>query len=355
MTTEMLAVIYGLIYSISSAGETVAVKSLNYNSVPLTLPTYTAFLSNQMWIFLLPVYIYQWKERRRLKEHYWTQNILLGCLLFGLTLLRNISLTVLPGSVFSLLISTSIFFNIVLSKFILAKTFTLWHLSAAAFCLASAFSISFVSLFTDQEEMKGSDFKIGITTALFAAFLLGLMNVTQEYIQPTWDNYDIRMVEMSIISSIIASMLIIVYTTFSKEITHWSIDINAATQDKNGLLLIICVSTALPVLKMITRNFKYATIKYSNAFFFEFMQSTGSLLGSLACIVVFQEPWSIGYIVAICLMAISFMLYAQTKKEVEMPPPPNYPKGDIQIMNPLDTVKVQKSEEKIVLTVTLWK
>jgi hypothetical protein len=243
----------------------------------------------------------------------------------------------------------------VLSKIFLAKVFTLWHLSAAAFCLASAFSISFVSLFTDQEEMKGSDFKIGITTALFAAFLLGLMNVTQEYIQPTWDNYDIRMVEMSIISSIIASMLIIVYATFSKEIAHWSIDINAATRDKNGLLLIICVSIALPVLKMITRNFKYATIKYSNAFFFEFMQSTGSLLGSLACIVVFQEPWSIGYIVAICLMAISFILYAHTKKKVEMPPPPNYPKGDIQIMNPLDTVKVQKSEEKIVLTVTLWK
>jgi len=351
----MLAVIYGLIYSISSAGETVAVKSLNYNSVPLALPTYTAFLSNQMWIFLLPVYVYQWKERSRLKEQFWAQNIFLGSLLFGLTLLRNISLTVLPGSVFSLLISTSIFFNIVLSKLVLAKIFTLWHLSAAAFCLASAFSISFVSLFTDQEEMKGADFKVGITTALLAAFLLGVMNVAQEYIQPTWDNYDIRMVEMFIVSSIIASTLIIVYATFSKEITHWPIDIGAATQDNGGLILITCVSVALPILKMITRNFKYATIKHSNAFFFEFMQSTGSLLGSLACIVVFQEPWSIGYIIGICLMTISFILYAQTKREVEMPPPPNYPKGDIQIINPLDTVKVHKSEEKIVLTVTLWK
>lgn len=351
----MLAVIYGLIYSISSAGETVAVKSLNYNSVPLTLPTYTAFLSNQMWIFLLPIYVYQWKERNSLKPQFWAQNIFVGCLLFGLTLLRNISLTVLPGSVFSLLISTSIFFNIVLSKLFLAKVFTAWHISAAVFCLASAFSISFISLFTDQEEMKGADFKVGITTALFAAFLLGVMNVAQEYIQPTWDNYDIRMVEMSIVSSIIASMLIIIYATFSKEIAHWPIDIGAATQDNGGLILVICVSCALPLLKMITRNFKYATIKHSNAFFFEFMQSSGSLLGSLACILVFQEPWSIGYIVAICLMAISFILYAQTKKKIEMPPPPNYPKGDIQIMNPLDTVKVQKSEEKIVLTVTLWK
>ena len=351
----LYAIFYGIIYAISSAGETVAVKSLNYNSVPLTLPTYTAFLSNQMWIFLLPVYIYQWKERNALKTVYWGQNSMLGILLFALTLLRNISLNSIPGSVFSLLISTSIFFNIVLSKIFLKKNFTMWHLSAALFCLASAFSISFTSLFTDQEDMKGADFKVGITAALIAAFLLGVTNVVQEYIQPKWDNYDIRIVEMSIVCSIIASTFIIVYATFSKEISRWSIDIGTATQDNGGLILVACVSLALPILKMITRNFKYATIKHSNAFFFEFMQSASSLLGSLACILVFKEPWSIGYIIATCLMAISFFLYAQTKKKVEMPPPPSYPKGDIQIINPLDTVKIQKSEEKIVLTVTLWK
>jgi hypothetical protein len=350
----MLFVVYGIIYAISSAGETVAVKSLNYNSVPLTLPTYTAFLSNQMWIFLLPVYYYQWKERNALKN-IWGQNIILGILLFSLTLLRNISLTFLPGSVFSLLISTSIFFNIVLSKLFLAKIFTLWHFAAAFFCLGSALSISFVSLLTNQEEMQGANFKIGVSTGFVAAFLLGLTNVVQEYIQPTWDNYDIRIVEMSIISSIVASILIIVYATFTKEITSWPIDIGAATQDRSGLILVACVSTFLPILKIITRNFKYATINHSSAFFFEFMQSTGSLLGSLACILVFNEPWSIGYIVAICLMTISFVLYAQTKKKVEMPPPPSYPKGEIQIINPLDTVKVQKSEEKIVSTVSLWK
>ena len=79
---------------------------------------------------------------------------------------------------------TSIFFNIVLSKLVLAKVFTVWHISAAVFCLASAFSISFISLFTDQEEMKGADFKVGITTALFAAFLLGVMNTWIQCSQP---------------------------------------------------------------------------------------------------------------------------------------------------------------------------
>ena len=40
---------------------------------------------------------------------------------------------VTPGSIFSLLISTSILFNIVLSKVVLKKVFTLWHAGAAVF------------------------------------------------------------------------------------------------------------------------------------------------------------------------------------------------------------------------------
>ena len=40
---------YGFLYAITSAGEIVAIKSLNYNEVPLLLPAYTALLSNQVW------------------------------------------------------------------------------------------------------------------------------------------------------------------------------------------------------------------------------------------------------------------------------------------------------------------
>jgi drug/metabolite transporter (DMT)-like permease len=59
---------------------------------------------------------------------------MIGVLTFVISLLRNISVNLMPGSVFSLLISTSILFNIVLSKLILQKVFTWWHLSAAFFC-----------------------------------------------------------------------------------------------------------------------------------------------------------------------------------------------------------------------------
>lgn len=366
---DITAISYGILYAISSAGETLAIKSLNYNSIPLQLPTYTALLSNQLWIFMLPIYWAQRKERHSLKEHYWGQYTVLGCLTFAITLLRNISVNEMPGSVFSLLISTSILFNIVLSKLFLKKTFTIWHIAAAFFCLASAFSIGFTALFTNQEDLQGVNYNIGISTAISAAFFIAVMNVTQEFIQPTWDNYNVRIVELTIASSLIASILTVVYGTFGKEITVWDRDITASTQTRSGLILVICISCLLPILKLIVRNTKYATIKRSSAFFFEFAQSSGSLLGSIANILVFNEPWGIGYIVAIILMTISFALYTKTKQTVTMPPPPNYPKGDICITNPIDTqpkvvvappkVKMTTTKQEVngntVLIVTVWK
>ena len=356
------AIICGILYAITSAAEIVAIKSLNYNSVPLVLPAYTALLSNQVWLFMLPIYWYQYSSRKMLKKMYWSQYIATGALLFSLTMLRHISINSMPGSVFAILISTSILFTIVLSKLFLGKQFTYWHLGAAVFCLASAFSIGFVALFTDQEDSAGVNYKVGISTALIAAFLLGIMNVSQEYMQLSWDDYDIRVVEMTLVSSLIASVLIVVYATFSKEITEWTPAINASTQTREGLVLVACISIALPIIKLLVRNTKYATIKNSNAFFVEFAQSAGSLLGSLANILVFREPWGPGYIAAIILMSISFILYAQTKRKVNMPPPPDYPKGEIRIINPLDAnLKIstatakQQDNGKIVVSVTLWK
>jgi drug/metabolite transporter (DMT)-like permease len=351
---RFLAIIYGVLYAVSSGAEIVAIKSLNYNSVPIVLPAYTALLSNQVWLFMLPVYWYQYASRKVLKKTYWGQYIATGILLFGITMLRHISLNSMPGSVFAILISTSILFTMILSKLALGKTFTYWHMGAAVFCLASAFSIGFAALFTDQEDSAGVDYKVGISSALIAAFLLGVMNVSQEFMQLSWDNYDIRVVEMTIFSSFVASAFIVVYGTFSKEVAEWSPALVAATQAREGLVLVASVSVALPIIKLLVRNMKYATIKNSNAFFVEFAQSSGSLLGSLANVLVFREPWGPGYIAALVLMSISFALYAQTKRTVKMPPPPDYPKGEIRIINPLEAT-VKQQDGKIVVSVSLWK
>ena len=111
--STVLAIAFGFVYGVSSGGETLAIKGLNYNTPPIVLPAYTAFMCNQMWVFLLPLWLCQKGEVST--KSYWRDYLGLGVLTFIITILRNISVNAMPGSVFALLISTSIVFNIGIS------------------------------------------------------------------------------------------------------------------------------------------------------------------------------------------------------------------------------------------------
>jgi len=310
-----LSIVLGLVYSASSAGETLAVKALNYAPEPLTLPAYTAFMSNQMWLFMIPICLYiRWSYTGHDYIHHYVNG---GILLFLITILRNISVNVMPGSVFSLLISTSILFNMGISWFWLKKKFNYWHMGAAACCIASAGCIAITAFLTTSE---GSvNFALGIPTAIGSAFFIAVMSVWQEKIQAEFDDVNQRLVEMAIISSMIASILILGYAEASRELSTWGRELGKATTDSAGMGLIVGVTIALPVLKLLVRNSKYIIIQNSNAFFFEFVQASSALLSSLASIVLFGEPWGHGYIASLILMALSFALYSRAKYCVKRP------------------------------------
>lgn len=300
------AIAFGLVYGASSAGETLAIKSLNYSPTPIVLPAYTAFMCNQMWILLIPLYLCQKGGVTLEKKTYWTDYLGLGVLTFIITILRNISVNAMPGSVFALLISTSIVFNIGIS-WRLGRRFNTWHILAAGLCICSAASIGISAFLTTQESMAGSDYSLGVPTALSAAFFVAVLTLWQERLQAGWDDVNRRLVEMALVSSLTASLLTIVYGVFTYEFRLWSPSLSA------GGPLIIGVSIALPVLKLLTRNSKYSVIYYSNAFFFEFVQAASALFGSVANILIFGEPWNSGYIVAFICMAASFAAYSYAK------------------------------------------
>ena len=326
----ILPALLGIVYTGSSAGETIVIKALNYGTPPVNLPTYTGFMGNQLWILMLPVYAWMLYSKKSYTVKYIPEYATMGLLTFAATILRNISVTVMPGSVFGLLINTSIIFNMFLSWLWLRKKFNMWHLFAAITCLSSGLTIGIAALFTKQEAESGVNYTLGIPTAIVAAFCVAFITVWQEHVQPTLDDLNLRLVEMIIASSIISALLIIIYGTFSKEIMTWSPSIEAASSSNPGL--VIGCSMALPVLKLLVRNSKYTIIQKSNAFLFEFVQSSAALIGSFANILIFGEPWGPAYIAATLLMATSFGLYVKAKlvsKEAEklpavMPPPPPY-------------------------------
>lgn len=315
-----MALTFGFLYALSSVSETLAIKALNYAPEPITLPIYTSLLSNQLWIFMFPVYIYMYLNRVPVKVtlikknktvDYIAQYTVLGILTFLITVFRNFSVNAIPGSVFLLLISTSIVFNMILSVLWLKRSFNYWHVAAAALCLSSATVIGVISVI---KETSTANYTLGIPTALASAFFVAVMNVSQEYVQPFWDDFTFRAIEMTVCTSMIASALTVVLGTFIvKEMITWSAVFAAVSKDNYSLILVICVSVALPIIKLVIRSSKYSTIQYSNAFFFEFVQSSASLLGSLANILLFGEPWGDGYIAAIVLMTLSYAVYIKAK------------------------------------------
>ena len=289
---NILALAIGFVYILSSASETLAIKSFNYSPIPVVLPAYTAFMSNQLWVLLLPIYL---RQPMKMKMNY----LKMGLLTFIITLLRSISINSLPGSVFGLLISTSIVFNLILSVFWLNRQFNRWHSLAAGLCICSAASI------LSTVQLDSGNYSLGVPSALLAAFFIAFMSVWQEKLE--------NQLEMTLVASFIAMILTLVYAVFSREIRIWSPSL------EGGGALIICVSIALPVLKLLVRNSKYSVIQYSSAFFFEFIQASSSLLGSAANILVFGEPWNDGYSAAFVLMAASFGAYIYAKRKIKKP------------------------------------
>jgi ABC-type protease/lipase transport system fused ATPase/permease subunit len=180
------------------------------------------------------------------------------------------------------------------------------------------------------------------------------MTVWQESIQKSWDDYNVRIVEMSIVASFIAFVITLIYSVFTKELIEWKPAIDASTKTKEGLVLVSSVSILLPILKLIVRSSKYSTIQYSNAFFFEFIQSSAALLTSVSSIIIFGEPWGPVYIAAFFLLAISFGFYAKAKlvekekkeKKEKMAIPSV---KEMYVINP-----ITHPEAKIEVTVT-WK
>ena len=345
---HLFAVLFGLAYAVSSAGETLAIKSLNYNTPSLSLPGYTALLSNQMWIFMIPIYVYQRQvSAYSMTLDHFVQYTGIGVLTFIVTILRSISVNVIPGSVFTILISTSILFNMLLSYLYLNKKFNAWHIGAATCCIASALSISISVFITDSY----GNFQIGIPCALGASFFIACLTVWQEYLQSTWTDLNMRIIEMTLIASLEASVLTVAFSTITKEIFQWNSDLSNLGATYQGMVLLTCISLALPILKVVIRNSKYATIQYANAFFFEFVQASGALLGSLANILLFAEPWGAGYIVSLLLLAASFAIYSKARlvsKKASVKKAPLQAANHIETANPIKIKIIYLQQREVV-------
>jgi len=390
---RLLALAFAVAYALSSAGEVLALRSLV--RMPLRAPAFTAMLSNQMWLLMMPTWLLMLNRGNdpsplpqpsaeagtppppakagapsptplAILGHY----TLFGVLTFAITVLRNEAIADLPGSVFSLLISTSIIFNMAISWAVLRKPFNLFHAAAALCCLASAMSISGAALFTTEEDPPAAEevnYVRGVPLALCAAFFVAVMGVAQEVVQPLWAGplFDRRMVEMALASSLIASALIVIYGAALDELRFWEPKLRRASaaadgaQDQMRVAQLAGVLAVLPILKLVVRNTKYSIINLSNAFFFEFVQASSALLAALASVLAFNERWGPGFVVSMVLLAAAFAFYTKAKalaKGVAKAPkaaPPQDGKALFEVVAGAGTGPT--SVENVALGIAAWK
>jgi drug/metabolite transporter (DMT)-like permease len=301
-------------------------------------------LSNQLWIFMIP--FYYWMKKKEFSK-YIVQYSGMGLLIFSISLLRSIGANILPGSLFSLLISTSILFTMGLRWFWLKKKITSWHISAGFCCVCSAICIC---VDTKGDSLADSSFVYGVAASIGAAFFVALSGAWQEKIQSTWDDFNLRIIEMTIAASVLASLLLVLVGMCTREFLQWTPTLVSATQTSASLALIIGSSLALPILKLLVRNTKYSIIQVSSSFFFEFIQASSALLGSLSNILLFNEPWGLGYIGAFLFLGLAFVFYSignmKTKKVVIVNP------KVLEIENP---IQLRLEQQGVKVVVSVWK
>lgn len=326
------------LYVVCSAAETVLVKTLNYRA-GISLPIFTALLVNLQWLFQLPQLFLQRKTLLRTQQSSLSdQNgervatraevqrvhpsrrerallyLLTGLLTFAITLGRNVGVNALPGSFFVLLISTSVVFNIALSKCFLKRRINRFHVLAGLLCVCAAGIGGFASRQDVGGQYDGTKWIVGVPSTVAAALFIATMSVTADRAVSTWSHRDLRITEMTIVASLVAGVLLIPLVFILDEKSRWETDLpRAYNSSVKTRAILITVSVVLPLTKALIRQAKYTTISHTSALFFEFVQASASLFSSLANVLLFpaNEPFSWTYLGSLLSLALAFVVYAR--------------------------------------------
>ena len=343
MRSQLGTLLWGSAYVVASTLEVATIKALNYEA-HVYLATYSALILNQLWLLLLPGYLRDVWNRRRARRSAEkgvsptdrthsddahpqpphkpapsTKQVAVGYLLFsfvtyGITLLRNVSANNIPGGTFSLLISTSIVFNIALSRIVLKRQMNRWHMTAAALCLGSAVTLGYFGTEEDTAGgIAGHRYAVGIPAALGAAFCIASSSIISDKVTRDWPDKDFRIIEMTIVASIGASILLVPTLFALGEHTEWPQQLTPAWDDGRARAFLISMSVAMPFVKAGSRVSKYETISHSSSFAFEFVQASAALISAVANVLIFGEHWSYGFIGAAVLMLGSFGAYMRAR------------------------------------------
>lgn len=211
---------------------------------------------------------------------------------------------------------SAVVFNIALSRVVLKRELNRWHVVAAALCLAAAATLGLLGSQEDASEgAAGHRYAVGIPAALGAAFCIAASSIVTDKITRDWPDKDAHIVEMTIVASLAASLLLVPTLFALGEDSLWRPQLSAAWADPRARAVLIGLTLAMPVVKSGSRVSKYECVSHSSALFFEFVQASAALVSALANVLVFpDEHFSVGFVAAAVLIALSFGAYGKARQ-----------------------------------------
>jgi drug/metabolite transporter (DMT)-like permease len=235
----------------------------------------------------------------------------MGVIVFGTTSLRQFGVNNLPGSIFGLLISTSILFNMALSWLVLRRRYNAWHYAAVALGVASVLVLGLMDLQSSGNPAHAGtyNFVLGTACALGAGFFIALMSVWSSKVTSTWPDKNLRVIELTIVGALVAALLLVPLLFATGEAANWPGQLAPAWRNQRTLL--VAVTLAMPAAKALVRSSKYATIARSSALFFEFTQATANLVSAVTNVFLYGETWTNGFIIATVIMMAAFAAYVR--------------------------------------------
>jgi drug/metabolite transporter (DMT)-like permease len=252
---------------------------------------------------------------------------LLGVLVFFVTLFRSHGVNYLAGSEASLLLASSVVWNLLLSRLILKRVFNRYHLASAALGVCGIATLALGRAFgtgggpqspSSPSSPSGLRWWLGAGSCLLAAFFVALMSVVTSKITslvPTHKN--LRVTEMTVASSFIAAVLLVPAAFATGEWREWGPQLSAAYGPGQGpsrsRTVLLTLAVFLPVAKALVRSSKYATIAHSTAFVFEFVAAAASVGSAVAQVLLFGEAFSPAILGSIAFTSAAFAVYIRAQ------------------------------------------
>jgi len=259
----------------------------------------------------------------------------------ALNLFRYFALNSIPASIYVMVGTSDILFNILLSKFVLRKSFTLCHYIAAVLAMVAIMIIGIGAKGGNTCGVNSclSAWLPGIIFTLVGALLAAVTSVGSEYLFKKdgkgGEDSNFQMVcEIGIFYAVYGLLLSPIPLLASSEQNLWNRQVGNVS--KPGLFALLCF--ALLLCKLGFRNFKFAVISYNSAFYFAILNSLKTLLTIISAVIILGEPFTtelaIGF--PIVTLALGFYLYGgylnSQKKKVEALNPQEPPKSEACIV-----------------------